>query len=80
MGGFTNLKNDFKNFIPIIGPAAPKTVSAELQLEIDTTYQYLMLRCLFEIAGNLDTIAVEMRKLSSCVHDSHFDVDSEAKC
>lgn len=58
MGGFTNLKTTFDNLLPIIAKEtkAPKPNFEEVA-------RYLELRALFEIAGNLDSIALSQRAL-----------------
>jgi len=58
MGGFANLKKDFhdienQHLSDLDGPSAQ--------------FYYLLLRCLFEINGNLDSIAIEMKKQTEMV-------------
>lgn len=54
MGGFANLKKDFEKHIEEI----------ETEDVAQSAFQYMLLRTLFEIAGNLDTIAVAQRKMA----------------
>lgn len=61
MGGFRDLKEDFGTHLGKIwdGKHTPEVY-------------FLALRCLFEIAGNLDTIAVEMREIRKDLSKRHF--------
>lgn len=58
MGGFTNLKTTFDNLLPHVMKRVPGK-----ELNPEEVYRYLQLRALFEIAGNLDTIALTSRAI-----------------
>lgn len=59
MGGFTNLKNEFDAFLKEMKPR-PSTDKERFRQDI---FRFLYLRSLFEIAGNLDSIALCQRAL-----------------
>ena len=61
MGGFANLKKDFEQLLVVLRPDGYAPDAERDHLQDTIVARYLELRCLFEIAGNLDTIAVEMR-------------------
>lgn len=63
MGGFANLKKAFEES-DMMGTFKETPALVDDAHGIKELPIFLMLRCLFEIAGNLDTIAVEMRKIN----------------
>lgn len=60
MGGFANLQKKFEKLFPMIDPGVQRQSWTEDEQQ--AVYRALQLACLYEIAGNLDTIAVEMRE------------------
>lgn len=57
MGGFANLKNDFDQWFKVLDPFTNGT-KGPIEKQQQDVFRFLYLRSLFEIAGNLDTIAL----------------------
>ena len=64
MGGFANLKKDFECLTTLRPDShAPDVERDSIQDEL--VFKYLLLRCLFEINGNLDQIALRMNEIAA---------------
>lgn len=60
---FKDFKREFESLIVTVRPDG-YSPDADRDLALDLlVFRYLELRCLFEIAGNLDTIAVCQREI-----------------
>ena len=70
MGGFSNLKKAFNAVMP------DDPMDWTMQEE---QIRHLELLCLFEIAGNLDTIAVEMREQSKILRINSERAEKQVK-
>lgn len=61
MGGFAKLKDDFERWFPTLDLNNIWTEKKPPEKKEQDAFRHLYLRCLFEIAGNLDTIALMSR-------------------
>ena len=76
MGGFSNLKTDFEQYFKILDPFVNGKANTTIDKQQQDAFRFLYLRCLFEIAGNLDTIALCSRALVEQLEKSCHAIES----